>query len=60
MKSLSANAVKITPPPLRPGAFSIRPEGSAMAKAAPDIHDTFEILAQWFMQSYNEPADNQS
>lgn len=37
MKSSLTDAVKSLCPPLRAGAFSIRPEGSAMARAAPDL-----------------------
>lgn len=51
MKSSLADVVKIPSPALRAGAFSIRSEGPAMAKAAPDLHDAFEILAPWFAQS---------
>jgi len=56
MKSLLTDAAKSPSPPPKAGAFSIKSEGSATAKAAPNLHDTFEILAQWFAQSYSESA----
>lgn len=59
MKSSLADVVKIPSPALRAGAFSIRSEGPAMAEAAPDLHDAFEILAPWFAQSYSESAEQQ-
>lgn len=57
VKSSLADVVKIPCPSLRASAFNIRSEGSAMAKAAPDLHDTFEILAPCFAHSYSESAD---
>lgn len=56
-KSLLADAVMIPSPSLEAAALIIKSEVSTIANTAPDLNDTFEILAPWFAQSHSELAD---
>lgn len=56
-KSLLADAVMVSSPSLEADALIIKSEVSAIANTAPDLNDSFEILAPWFAQSHRELAD---